>query len=580
MLGTAVAGPNGVFSFTPAADLVQGSNVLTVTARDLAGNVSAPSAAVALTIDSLAPSVPVITTAAGLTPDTTPTITGTAEAGATVTISDNGIVLGTAVADTNGVFSFTPGADLAQGANNFTVTARDLAGNVSVPSTAVALTIDSLAPGAPTITAFAGTITDATPTITGTAESGATVTVRSDALVLGTVVAAADGSFSLTPTVPLPNGPANLTATAQDGAGNLSPPSVVTQVVIDTRVPGAPVVDYVAPTNDDTPVITGTALAGDLITITSGANPVGFGTVGLDGRFSVTLTVPLAEGTNALEVRATSLGGLVSPAAPVTVLVDTVGPLAPSITAFAGPTNDTTPAITGTAEAGSTVTILDNGIAIGTAVAGMNGGFSFTPTTPLTAGSNVLTATAQDLVGNVSAPSAAVALTIDGVAPDAPAITIAAGLTNDATPTITGTAEAGSTVTISDNGTVLGTAVADTNGVFSFTPAANLAQGANSLTVTARDLAGNVSVASGAVALTIDSVAPDAPVITNAAGLTNDATPTITGTAEAGSTVTISDNGTVLGTRSRSGGQQLHRHRTGSRWQRLGAVHRRGSHHR
>ncbi|WP_244477087.1 Ig-like domain-containing protein, partial [Methylobacterium sp. Leaf117] len=548
VLGTAVAGPNGIFSFTPAADLAQGVNTVTVTARDLAGNVSAASAAVALTIDSLTPGVPVITTAAGLTPDATPTITGTAEAGSTVTLSDNGTVLGTAVADTNGLFSFTPAADLAQGVNTVTVTARDLAGNVSAPSAAVALTIDSVAPGAPTITAFAGTIADATPTITGTAEAGATVTVRSDALVLGTVIAAADGSFSLTPTVPLPNGPANLTATAQDGAGNLSAPSVVTPVVIDTRVPGAPLVDYVAPTNDDTPVITGTALAGDLITITSNGSAVGVGTAGPGGLFSVTLTVPLADGTNALEVTATPLGGSASPAAPVTVLVDTVAPLAPSITAFAGPTNDTTPTITGTAEAGATVTILDNGILIGTAVAGMNGGFSFTPTIPLTAGSNVLTATAQDLVGNVSPASVAVALTIDSVAPDAPTLTTAPGLTNDATPTITGTAEVGSTVTISDNGIVLGTALADTNGAFSFTPATDLAQGANSFTVTARDLAGNVSAASAAVALTIDSLAPDAPVITTVAGLTNDATPTITGTAEAGSTVTISDNGIVLGT--------------------------------
>ncbi|MGU3363139.1 hypothetical protein ACLBWX_22850, partial [Methylobacterium sp. M6A4_1b] len=56
-----------------------------------------------------------------------------------------------------------------------------------------------------------------------------------------------------------------------------------------------------------------------------------------------------------------------------------------------------------------------------------------------------------------------VSLTVDTVAPNAPTITTVAGLTNDATPTITGTAEAGSTVTISDNGTVLGTAVTGTN---------------------------------------------------------------------------------------------------------------------
>ncbi|WP_443189828.1 Ig-like domain-containing protein, partial [Methylobacterium sp. Leaf94] len=184
--------------------------------------------------------------------------------------------------------------------------------------------------------------------------------------------------------------------------------------------------------------------------------------------------------------------------------MDSLAPGAPTITTAAGLTNDATPTITGTAEAGSTVTISDNGTVLGTAVADTNGVFSFTPAADLVQGSNVLTVTVRDLAGNVSAPSAAVALTIDSLAPGAPVITAAAGLTNDATPTITGTAEAGSTVTISDNGTVLGTAVADPNGVFSFTPGADLAQGANSFTVTARDLAGNVSAPSTAVALTID----------------------------------------------------------------------------
>ncbi|WP_443189826.1 Ig-like domain-containing protein, partial [Methylobacterium sp. Leaf94] len=243
----------------------------------------------------------------------------------------------------------------------------------------------------------------------------------------------------------------------------------------------------------------------------------------------------LAQGANSFTVTARDLAGNVSaPSTAVALTIDSVAPGAPVITTAAGLINDATPTITGTAEAGSTVTISDNGIVLGTALAGTNGVFSFTPLTPLTEGSNVLTATARGPAGNVSTPSAAVAFTIDSVAPDAPTITLAAGLTNDATPTIAGTAEAGATVTISDNGTVLGTAVADTNGVFSFTPAANLAQGANSFTVTARDLAGNVSAPSAAVALTIDSLAPGAPTITTAAGLTNDATPTITGTAEAG----------------------------------------------
>ncbi|WP_200957568.1 Ig-like domain-containing protein, partial [Methylobacterium sp. Leaf94] len=68
---------------------------------------------------------------------------------------------------------------------------------------------------------------------------------------------------------------------------------------------------------------------------------------------------------------------------------------------------------TGTAEAGATVTIADNGTVLGTALAGTDGRFSFTPTTPLADGNNVLTATAADAAGNVGTGSAPVTLTID-----------------------------------------------------------------------------------------------------------------------------------------------------------------------
>ncbi|WP_193315755.1 Ig-like domain-containing protein, partial [Janthinobacterium aquaticum] len=84
------------------------------------------------------------------------------------------------------------------------------------------------------------------------------------------------------------------------------------------------------------------------------------------------------------------------------------------------------------------------------------------------------------------------------------------GVTNVTTPTVTGTAEAGSTVTLYDtNGTtVLGTAVA-TGGVWNITSSA-LASGTHSLSVKAVDAAGNSSVASAALSINIDSAAPAA----------------------------------------------------------------------
>ncbi|WP_142793928.1 Ig-like domain-containing protein, partial [Klebsiella pneumoniae] len=114
-------------------------------------------------------------------------------------------------------------------------------------------------------------------------------------------------------------------------------------------------------------------------------------------------------------------------------------------------------------------------------------------------------------------------------------------------------------VTIYDGDTVLGTVVAGEDGRWSFTPA-SLEEGAHSLSTTVTDKAGNVSERSPAFELTIDTTAPTAsiPQVTDnvaehtgqlqSGDLTNDATPTLNGTAEAGSTVTIYDGDTVLGT--------------------------------
>ncbi len=96
--------------------------------------------------------------------------------------------------------------------------------------------------------------------------------------------------------------------------------------------------------------------------------------------------------------------------------------------------------------------------ALGTTTADASGNWTFTPTTALTDGSHSLTATATDATGNVSTASSAFTLTVDTDAPATPVISTvtddvapvtgaitAGGSTNDATPTLAGTAEANST---------------------------------------------------------------------------------------------------------------------------------------
>src|SRR5205814_985419 len=94
-----------------------------------------------------------------------------------------------------------------------------------------------------------------------------------------------------------------------------------------------------------------------------------------------------------------------------------------------------------------------------------------------------------------------------------------------------------------------------------------LGEGAHTLTAKATDAAGNVSSASSGLGVTIDTTAPAAPSTpdmtagtdsgsSSTDNLTSNTTPTLTGTAEANSTVTLydTDGTTVLGTATATGG--------------------------
>jgi len=176
-----------------------------------------------------------------VTRENTLTLVGIAEAGATVTIRDGGSVLGTAITSGVGTWSFTTGA-LSNGGHSFTATATE--GNVSNTSSALAVTIDGMAPATPSTPDLAaasdtGTLTtdnltsDNTPTLVGFAEAGATVTIRDGGTVLGTTSANGAGVWSFN-TGGISNGGHNFTATATDLAGNVSDTSSALAVTIAT----------------------------------------------------------------------------------------------------------------------------------------------------------------------------------------------------------------------------------------------------------------------------------------------------------------------------------------------------------
>ncbi|MFU6990970.1 Ig-like domain-containing protein [Pseudomonas paraeruginosa] len=487
-IGQTTADANGNWTFTPASQLPDGT-VVNVVARDAAGN-SSP--ATSITVDGVAPSAPVVE------PSNGSELSGTAEPGSSVTLTDgNGNTIGQVTADANGNWTFTPSTPLPDG-TVVNVVARDAAGNSSPPAS---VTVDAVAPATPIVDPSNGT------TLSGTAEPGSSVTLTDgNGNPIGQVTADGSGNWTFTPTTPLPNGTV-VNATATDPSGNASAPASVT---VDAVAPATPVVN---PSNGTT--LSGTAEPGSTVTLTDGnGNPIGQVTADGSGNWSFTPSTALPNGT-VVNATATDPSGNTSPGASTTV--DSQAPAAPLV----DPSNGTT--ISGTAEPGSTVTLTDgNGNPIGQVTADGSGNWSFTPITPMADGS-VINASATDAAGNTSGQAS---VTVDGVAPATPTVNLSNGSS------LTGTAEPGSTVTLTDgNGNPIAEVTADGSGNWTYTPSTPIANG-TVVNVVAQDAAGNNSPGAS---VTVDSQAPAAPVINPSNGIT------ISGSAEPGSTVTLTD---------------------------------------
>ncbi|MGH8450342.1 Ig-like domain-containing protein, partial [Pseudomonas sp.] len=262
---------------------------------------------------------------------------------------------------------------------------------------------------------------------------------------------------------------------------------------------------------------------------------------------------------------------ITAPNAPIiSSVMDDVGTVIGDI-ANGGRTNDTTPTLNGTAEAGSVVRIYNGTTLLGSVVATIGGNWTYT-TSALTSGMTYnFKVTATDVAGNVSADSATRQITVDTTPPNSPVISSVVdnvgtvtgdiangGRTNDTTPTLNGTAEAGSVVRIYNGVNLLGSVVA-TNGSWTYTTTALTDGTTYNFRATATDVAGNVSADSATRQIIVDTTAPNAPVISSVVdnvggatgniangGDTDDSTPTLNGTAETGSIVRITvDNGTI-----------------------------------
>ncbi|RZJ08411.1 MAG: hypothetical protein EOP39_13915, partial [Rubrivivax sp.] len=571
--GSAVSATNSSGTWTATYTLVAGvidatNRNVSVTARDNAGNTTTTADSTNATVDNQAPAAPPAPSMSsasdtgasasdGITSNATPTFTGTAPANTAVMLydTDGTTVLGSTTSDGSGNWTITA-ATLAAGAHTVTARTADAVGNLSSASAGLAIVIDATAPAAPSApdlasgsdsgTSSTDNITSTTsPTFTGTAEAGSTVTLydTDGTTVLGSATATG-GAWSITSSA-LAAGSHTLTAKATDAAGNVSSTSSGLSATIDTTSPTALALDTTTVPASAATSGNGIATlsATDSLGITyalaagNGINDADNGSFSISGNALHVGASTLTAGTYKLYLSATDVAGNVAHQAFTLTVVD-----APAVSAIVrgggavATVNTAATSVTYTVTFDQAVTGVDasdfaltaTGSASGTIASVTGSGTTYTVTVNTLSGDGTLR---LDLNGSgtgiQSGASVAIAggytagasYILDHTAPAAPSTPdLAAGSdtgssstdnnTSDTTPTFTGTAESGSTVTLydTDGSTVLGSATA-TGGSWSITSSA-LAAGSHTVTVKAADAAGNVSSASSALIATVDTAAP------------------------------------------------------------------------
>ncbi|WP_162819206.1 Ig-like domain-containing protein, partial [Leifsonia aquatica] len=384
------------------------------------------------------------------------TFTGTATPNSTVEITDStGKVVGTATTDATGNWSTT--LTLPDGPANFTFTSGTKSATWS------GLVIDDSAPLIVTTPKAGSTLVSSQVEFTGTAEPGATVTIKdADGKTVGSTVAGVDGAYKVT--VTLPEGSTSATVEAGSRSVKVEDLNVIAKLEVTTPTPDATI-------GTNGTEFTGTGQPGEKVVITDKDGTV-LGQTTIDDNGEWTTTVKVPEGSAPITVTAGDQTVILDK---LTVVDDTAALV---VTTPQGGATIVGPDVTfdGTGQPGDTVAIKDaDGKTIGETTVNPDG--SWNATVPLPGGGTVTvesgdqTVTIEDL--NVIAK-----LEVTTPTPDATIGTIGTEFT--------GTGQPGEKVVIADkDGNVLGMTTIGDNG--EWTTSVKVPEGSAPITVTAGD---------------------------------------------------------------------------------------------
>ena len=275
VIGEAPVDANGYWSYTPKQPLAQGTNTFSIIAVSPTGIHSEESEPFSVRIEASAPPThqpeipPTITEILddgnnqqtpqhGISADSTPTLKGIAQPGASVEIYANGKKIGQALVGEDGTWTFTPDQALSNGYYNFTVNEAGNPGLQSPPYPLMIHAPDTTAPGKPGDGGTGGVFEilddhgrpvaegaqteDTTPTLRGSGmEPGSSVIVYHNGIPIGQAHVDAYGKWAFTPNQPLTLGTNTFTllAISPTGiAGEMSDPYSV-QIASEGSLPPA-----------------------------------------------------------------------------------------------------------------------------------------------------------------------------------------------------------------------------------------------------------------------------------------------------------------------------------------------------
>ncbi|EDT7239682.1 TPA: non-fimbrial adhesin SiiE [Salmonella enterica subsp. enterica serovar Warragul] len=569
VVGSANANANGEWSWTPPSVLAPGSYVVSIVAKDKAGNESSQVdfPVVIPVIDVTPPTIKLSeesdSGALGdfTTNNKTPTLIGSTLPNTIVSIYVDGVKVGEATADTAGRYTFQL-SEMKDGHYVVQVGIVNPRDNSELRSTAVDLTIDTeVAELVWNISGMheGGYINTVTPEIGGTSEPNSKITIFVNGVEKAIAYTTGAGHWGVVLPALGNDGNYELTFKVEDVAGNIrefGPQNVILDTVISPLTvvlreadDSGKVGDWI--TNKSHVTIDGTAEAGSTLTI---RNPQGVViatlVVGNDGRWSAELD--LREGSNAFVVVSEDKAGN-SQQKEILIEHDTqieISDISLSRDTNSGDkydliTNNKSPVLVAMTDPGATVQVYINGVLQGTVEASSSGNISYTMPANSADGEYQVQFVATDTAGN-RVESAITTVTIDSQIAvfDIDEDSLPA-LSNNRALSVSGVGEAGSQVSIFVDGKLVNVVMVEADGTWR-APILLQDDGTFNIHFSITDVAGNTEVSKD-YSVDVDS-STDFPTLnledaSNSGSLddliTNHNKPVLVGTAEAGATIHI-----------------------------------------